>query len=469
MQAIAIIGAGFSGTATAAQLLRRHGDLPLDILLINRHPGLGRGVAYGTHSPAHLLNVPAGRMSLYPDDDDDFLRYARTREAEITGGSFVHRGLYGDYLAARLEEAARKATRATLSSRTAEVTGLHLGAEGGRLRLTLADDSSLDVDRVVLASGNPPPADPPLVDAGFFADPAYVRDPWAPGALDAVDPGRPVLLIGTGLTMLDVGLELVRRGFPDHLFALSRRGLTPQAHRPKPGAPLEPRVVMDLLRNGPANIRRYLKVIRLCVAELGEQGIDWRDVIAALRPFTAELWQRLAPAERGRFLRHVQAYWDTHRHRTAPEPHGEFQRLQRDGTLVVKAGRLTALTRIGASRIQVCWRPRRSARDAQTEVGTVINCTGPQSRIQSLHDPLFQSLLRQGLLVPDPLGLGVQADAVGALLDRAGKPSKALFYSGPLLKARDWECTAVPELRLAALRLADRLADDLRGQATQVA
>ena len=469
MHTIAIIGAGFSGTATATQLLRRHGHLPLDILLIERHAERGRGIAYGTRSPAHLLNVPAGRMGLYPDDEDDFLRFARARDTEVTGGSFLRRSLYGEYLAARLDEAARKAPRARLRSITGAVTGLRPEAESGRTRLSLADGSSLDADRVVLASGNPPPVDPPLEDSGSFADPGYVSDPWAPGSFDAVRPGQPVLLIGTGLTMLDVALELARRGFSGPIFALSRRGLTPQAHRPKPGAPLEPHVVADLLRGGPAKIRRYLKVIRLCVAELGEQGIDWRDVIAALRPFTAELWQRLEPAERRRFLRHVQVYWDTHRHRTAPAAYAEFQRLRREGTVVVKAGRLRALTRVGENRIQVRWQPRGTARDAHAQVGSVINCTGPRSRIQALKDPLFHALLRQGLLVPDALGLGIEADAVGALLDREGIPSKTLFYTGPLLKARDWECTAVPELRLAAARLADHLVETLRRQATQVA
>ena len=469
MYTIVIIGAGFSGTATAAQLLRRHGNLPLNVVLINRHPNLGRGVAYGTYSPSHLLNVPAGRMSLFPDDDGDFLRFARTGDPQITGGSFVRRSLYGDYLVIRLHEAADKATRAKLDPTTGEVTGLQVAADGRRVKLEMADGSTSEADRVVLASGNYPPADPPLPATAVYASRGYVRDPWAAGALDAVRSDKPVFLIGTGLTMLDVALELTRHGFSNHMFALSRRGLLPQGHRHEIGSPLEPRVVMDLLRGGPASIRRYLRVIRLCIAELAEQGIDWRDVIGALRPYTADLWQRLNLVERRRFLRHVQAYWDTHRHRTAPAAHVELQRLLQDGTLVVKAGRLKSLTATQDDLITVRWTPRGVGNDARVDVGVVINCTGPQSRLQALPDPLIRSLLRQGVLVPDALELGLLADDNGALISREGNSSESIFYTGPFLKARDWECTAVPELGIAAAKLADHLVAPLSTQPAQVA
>ena len=112
----------------------------------------------------------------------------------------------------------------------------------------------------------------------------------------------------------------------------------------------------------------------------------------------------------------------------------------------------------GQSAVQVTWRPRYGDADVKLEVGTVINCTGPGGQVERSGDPLVLSLLRQGLMVPDALGLGVQVDAGGALLDRGGHASDNLYYTGPLLKARDWECTAVPELRVAALKLADRLA-----------
>jgi uncharacterized NAD(P)/FAD-binding protein YdhS len=456
MQRIAVIGAGFSGAATAVQLLRRHGGTPLAVTLISRHPALGRGVAYGTQSPSHLLNVPAARMSLFPDDEGDFLRFAQGKDAAFIGASFVPRRLYGEYLATRLEEAVASAKTSRFTALTAEATDLSL-TPAGAVHIGFADGGALEVDRVVIASGNYPPRDPRLPDMTFYQQPRYVRDPWEKGALDAVDREQPVLLIGSGLTMMDVALELDRRGLARRLHALSRRGLLPLAHRHHGAGTLEPRVIVDMLRSGRPSVRRWLKALRLAAAELAERDIDWRDVLGALRPVTAELWQSLDAAERRRFLRHLQPYWDVHRHRTAPEAHAALQGLLRDGRLDVQAGRLRNLHMTGQSAVQVTWRPRHGDTDVKLEVGTVINCTGPGGQVERSGDPLMLSLLRQGLMVPDALGLGVQVDAGGALLDRNGHASDSLFYTGPLLKARDWECTAVPELRVAALKLADRL------------
>jgi uncharacterized NAD(P)/FAD-binding protein YdhS len=92
------------------------------------------------------------------------------------------------------------------------------------------------------------------------------------------------------------------------------------------------------------------------------------------------------------------------------------------------------------------------------QVAAVINCTGPQGDITRLADPLIQALLARGLISPDPLRLGLALDPQGAVLDNRGRPSRVISYTGPLLRARDWEGTAVPELRTAAQRLADRLA-----------
>lgn len=456
MQRIAVIGAGFSGVAAAIQLLRRQGSAPLAVTLVSRHAELGRGVAYGTQSPSHLLNVPAARMSLFPDDEGDFLRFAQGRDAAFTGGSFVPRRLYGEYLGARLEEAVSAAKAARFTALTGEATDLRL-TPNGAVHIGFADGSALEVDQAVIASGNYPPRDPRLADMSFYQPPRYVRDPWSKGALEAVDPARPVLLIGSGLTMMDVALELDRRGLARRLHAQSRRGLLPLAHRHHGAGNLEPSVIVDMLRKGQPSVSRWLKALRLASAELAERDIDWRDVLGALRPVTAELWQSLDVTERRRFLRHLQAYWDVHRHRTAPEAHAALQRLLREGRLDVQAGRLKSLRSTGQGAVQVTWRPRHGDADAEFEVGTVINCTGPSGQVERSGDPLVLSLLRQGLMVPDSLGLGVQVDAAGALLDRSGRASDKLFYTGPLLKARDWECTAVPELRVAALKLAERL------------
>ncbi|MGA9855641.1 MAG: FAD/NAD(P)-binding protein [Gammaproteobacteria bacterium] len=453
---IAIIGAGFSGTATAIHLLTRHGHKPFEVLLINRHVNMARGVAYGTHSPWHLLNVPAGRMSLFPDRENDFLDFARAGDAAVTGASFIARSLYGHYLGTCLREAVDASTQARLKQVTGEVIDLKVAPGDRQVDLLFADGRKQTADRLVLAVGNYPPADPPVPYPEFFESPTYIRDPWAPDALDKAQLQQPAFLIGTGLTMMDVALELTRRGFSSVMFAVSRRGLLPQSHRDLPSMPAE-NLLPPGIMGGPVTIHHRMHTLRRHIRELAATGVDWRDVIGSLRSVTPALWQALDIAERRRFLRHLQPYWDSHRHRTAPIAAARLDGLLRTGKLVAQAGRILEITSKGG-RASVSWKARHHSSIQQSQVATVINCTGPQSDLTKLRDPLIQSLLRQGLLTPDPLRLGLQTDTDGALLDEGDCPSELVFYTGPLLRARDWECTAVPELRLAALKLADRLA-----------
>ena len=453
---IAIVGAGFSGTALAVQLLTRlnQGHSTLRVTLINRHPELGRGVAYGTHSPSHTLNVPAGRMSLFPDRDSDFLEFAQSIDPGIHGGDFVPRSLYGKYLERRLGDAGRGGGFRSL---TGEVTDVQL--ESGYVTLSLSNGSQIEAERLVLATGNYPPVDPPVPDGGVFSSPLYIRDPWSAGAFDRARPERPVLLIGTGLTMVDVALELKRRGMSERIYSVSRRGLLPQAHRVHADAPAIPDAVGSQLRQERASIRQYLRTVRKCAAELSETGLDWRDVVGALRPITPALWQALDSKERSRFLRHVQPYWDVHRHRMAPSAAAALQELVGSSQLTTSAGRLVRFERDDRDQVRVTWRPRGAAAAAELRVGTVINCTGPSSSLKRIQDPLIRSLLERGWLTPDPHSLGVLTDDSGALLNEDGKASRLMFYTGPLLRAGNWECTAVPELRAAAARLADVLAE----------
>ena len=67
----------------------------------------------------------------------------------------------------------------------------------------------------------------------------------------------------------------------------------------------------------------------------------------------------------------------------------------------------------------------------------------------------------QGLIQPDPLGLGLAVDEAGRPLDVAGRPVPGLYAIGPLTRGAAWEITAVPDLRGAALDLARRVTADM--------
>ncbi|HWZ84862.1 MAG TPA: FAD/NAD(P)-binding protein [Thermoanaerobaculia bacterium] len=450
---IVVIGGGFSGAAVAAHLLRR--GSPARVVLVNRFGPIGRGVAYGTRIEAHVLNVPAGGMSALQDDRDHFVRWARTRDDGIRAGSFVSRRLYGEYLESLLRETEQHAPR---TSRLERLVGVARDVEiraGGEAAEVVFAGARIVADHVVLALGNYSPTNPAAVGGEFYETDRYVRDPWVRGALDAVRPGESVLMLGTGLTMMDIALDLAARGVRLPLFAVSRHGLVPRAHRADL-APAGPEALPPGFDGPPRSIARYARLVRRHVAARAEAGGDWRDVVGALRPITPALWMGLTQEERARFLRHLRPWWDVHRHRAAPETARAVETMLAAGDLSVRAARILGYRSV-AGEVEVTIRPRGASEAGRVHVNRVVNCTGPSTDVRRVGDPLLDALLARRLLRPDPLGLGLETAADGALFDAAGRPSRVLSLVGPLLKADRWEATAVPELRERAARLAERL------------
>ena len=442
---IAIIGAGASGVLTAAHL---HAAAPeLRVAILDAGARAARGLAYGTPYGAHLLNVPAARMSALAQDPDHFKRWLEARGMEDPGPRFAPRTVYGEYLADVLGEACAP------PSKVARVIGTSVGLARGEdgWRVHLHDGRVLAAKAVVLALGNLAPADP-LKAAGVESD-NYLRDPWAPGAAQGLDPEAAVLIIGTGLTMVDLALALRAEGHRGPIHALSRRGLLPQAHAPHAPRPLP-------APPDPISPRAMLRWVREQVAQAMGEGADWRTVIDGIRPHTRRIWGGWSLAQKGSFLRHARAFWDVHRHRTAPEVGAEVQGLLASGGLQVHAGRVLSLHDI-AGGVEVQWTRRGDAQPRILRVGRVINCTGPSSDYKAVDQPLVAHLRRAGWLVPDPLRLGVETDADGRLLDTAGKPVPGLFTLGPLRRPTFWESTAIPEIREQSQALSARLAAEV--------
>jgi len=451
MATLAIVGAGFCGTMVATHVLRGPASRIERVVVVERNGREVGGVAYGTPSTSHTLNVPAGRMSAFDDDPDDFLGYVRDRDPALTGGSFVPRRVYGEYLVRTLSAAAR-ASEVDLIRVSGEAVDVEEHAGG--VRLTLLDGRIVDAERAVLAVGNYPPSDPPAAAERLATSLRYARDPWAPDALERAR-DEPLLLLGSGLTMCDVVLALRDDDQRAPIVAISRRGLLPQAHRLSTTPPphLDPPAELD---DWPDTALGLLRGLRREVRAAGERGIDWREVVTSIRAQTPALWQRLGIEERRRFLRHARPYWETHRHRSSPETAFAVESMRESGALELLPGRVARLVET-ATGVAVTYAPRDGSSPRELVVGKVINCTGPDTDLARVRDPLIHALRAHGLVRADPLGLGLDTDEDGRLIRADGSPSERLTLVGPLRKGRLWEHTAVPELRVEARRVAERL------------
>jgi uncharacterized NAD(P)/FAD-binding protein YdhS len=452
---IAIIGGGFSGCLTAVNLVRKHTSSSLlKIILIERSERIAKGVAYGTLCPLHLLNVPAHDMSALSDVSDDFLKWAKRKDSSVTESTFVPRMHYGEYIEWLLNE-----TIATLPPTvqfirlTGEVRSISIADGAERANLELAGQAdAVSADRVVLALGNLAPANVRIENQDFYKSRRYVRDSWVKSSLSDLNPQSSILLIGTGLTMIDKALELRSKGHKGTIHALSRHGLMPNVHLPSlPPSPIPinplplPKTAVDALA-----------LVRRLISDAESSGANWRHVIDAFRPLTQEIWQLWNESERRRFIRHVRCFWDVHRHGVAPGVGTIIDTMLKDGQLRIHAARLISMNEQEEG-VDVTFRRRGKAEKEHFIVDRVINCTGADSNVKTIAEPLVAQLREHGLLCSDALGLGPRVTNEWALIDVNGEASHVLYAVGPLLKGLLWESIAVPELRVQAAQLAEHL------------
>lgn len=441
---VAVVGAGFSGLLTALHLLADP-DGPI-VRLIERRGVFGRGVAYASPNPEHRLNVRAGNMSAFPDDPDHFVRWLSQRADSSADEGFVTRRIYGDYLQSLLRRAAGEGGQRLLLEADEAVD---LEPDGPGWTVLLAVGRRFAADAVVLALGSPSSAPPAGASPEVLASPRYVADPWAL-ASDA-DLGERVLLLGSGLTMVDVALSHAAPG--RSFIALSRRGLTPRAHVSGdvgPGAAARP-------EGSPLALLRQFR--RETVT------LDWRRSLDAWRPHVQAIWADWSDAQRLQALRHLGAWWNVHRHRMAPGVSQDLDQLMANGKLTIHAGRVQSLT-LAPSGFRLVWKPRSEASCATLEVDAVINCTGPGGDLNQGYGALTARLVARGLIRPAPSGLGAAVDDQARLIDRVGLPNLRLFAVGPLTRGTFFEVTAAPDIRMQAEQVAARIAaalSDRRG------
>ncbi|MFZ0758859.1 MAG: FAD/NAD(P)-binding protein [Candidatus Sulfotelmatobacter sp.] len=442
---IAIIGGGFTGTILALQLLNRHPSIRVGV--IDRSSTPGRGLAYGTKDPNHFLNVPAENMSAFPDEPEHLVRWARdNHDPSLHPGRFLPRAVYGQYVASLLQ-AAMAPNRHRFDWLHGQA--LSLTTKNELLTLQLEGGGALHARHAVLALGNFPP---PCLNIPGLSDAStrYAPSAWSRSALEGLRAKGNALLIGSGLTSVDVAISLRARGFSGAIHIVSRHGLLPQTHC-QALAPYPPPV-----ESLPRTVRLLLRFIRNAVRLAELEGGDWRSVVDAIRPMTAQIWSSWPQRERRRFLRHVRPYWEVHRHRIAPEIGTKLAAMIEQGQVHVYAGRLAAYSEHD-NLAEVTFRERRSGLHRILQVDRVINCAGSENDCRRTDDPLLASLLAQGLVRPDPLFLGLDVDGNGALLTSTGHPSPALYAIGPARKGRLWESVAVPDLRVQAAQLAEHL------------
>jgi uncharacterized NAD(P)/FAD-binding protein YdhS len=455
---VAVVGGGFSGTMTAVNLARLS-ERPLRITLVNHRAPPGRGVAYGTRRPEHLLNVAARNMSALPDHPNHFLEWLRTRteyagvpEAELRE-TFMPRRVYGDYLRGLLQQHARPVdprARVEFALVDDEVFDLVPAGEGGRIHF--ASGGSLEADKIVVATGNEAPADLPGSDTVATHE-AWCGNPWLDWESRIPATGD-IVLLGTGLTTVDAIVTLLALDWRGTIHAVSRNGLLPQSHFKGVDDPLFPPAHVDLATLGLAGL---VKLLEEHCARLRAAGLNPAMVVDKMRPHTQRVWQAFTDAGRREFIAKHAARWNVLRHRIAPSIHRQVADALESGRLKITRAAVTGVKPLG-TKVGVELRAA-DGKMSVMEAGLAINCTGPHTRFTATRSALLQNLLKRGLAQPDSMDMGIRVEPDFAVVGRSGRRSPFLYAIGPLLRGTLWETVAVPELRGQAMRVAQVLVD----------
>lgn len=453
MHNITIIGAGLSGMLLSIQLLKQAKGLqPLTITLIDRYPGDQMGVAYSSNEECLLLNVPACRMSAFADDAAHFMKRVNDVGSKTGPWDFLPRKLYRKYLHELLQEAVEENPYTSVTRICGEATDITMN---NGVAMVLVNDKTIPSDKVVLAPGNFLPRPLSVPDGAFYNSPFYSADPWRDDFFSSISSDAAVVLIGTGQTTVDIVQRLHARKHTGKITAISRHGWLPLSHSSFSPYPSFYGEVIGL-----STIAEVLRCVRKHFANAASKGMDVREVIDSMRPYTQELWMKLPLAEKGRFLRHLFRHFEIVRSRIPPENMSVVNAMRQSGQLVIVKGRIINME-AREEYAEIHYTDGADGKEKAVTAAAVINATGPELDYTKVDQPLIRNLLRSGLIEPHPLGLGISAHPNGAVISNDQNAGNVLFTLGSAMRGVLWEVIAVPEIRAQASQLAGLLLRDL--------
>jgi uncharacterized NAD(P)/FAD-binding protein YdhS len=437
---VVIVGCGASGGLVAIQLLRR-GGTALEVTVVEPRAELAVGAAFSTRDPWHRLNVPAITMSALPDDPDHFRRWL-----DAPPETFPSRADYGRYLRTLLAEAIASSAA---SFHHVPARAVRLAEGDGTIFVSVEGEiHPLHADAVVLATGNELPAVPGSL-AAWDDDPRFVADPWARTALDPFADGEVVAILGTGHTALDLAASVLRRLPASVVIAISRRGELPRAHED----PWRPRLPQPIF--GVAEFRAFHDPLVEAEARVRAHGADWRRALDSLRPIHRQLWLAMDDDLRRRFVGEWRRTWEVHRSRVPADVMRDVEAWTAQRRFIVRAGTIGRLEAEGA-RLRIHVTAPGDASTSSFVADRILLATGPDEHATA--NPFLAAACADGILRPDPLGLGLDVDPVsGRTRDAAGSTAQPIWAVGPLRRGAVWESIAIPEIRDQAADLAERL------------
>lgn len=456
MERIAIVGTGFSGTMLLYHLVKE-AKMPFSIILFEKEKIPFQGIAYGTTTPLHLLNVKASQMSALEKEPAHFYNWVLEHESEwrlldpalstlkVSPEDYLPRMIYGAYLKWFSKQAFQLAKEKEIKINLLQKEAISLLlCQKGQCELYY-QGGMVSVDKVLLAVGFSQSQ-----NVFSIQNPRLIKNVWNSkdffSNLSVLPATTTLAIVGSGLTMLDLVASLCMHGFKGRIIAFSRDGKMPEQHIALPKEP------PNFFHPPSPTALALLKAIRLAIAQAHVKGYDWRVVIDSMRSSTIPFWKQLPTAEKKKLLP-LLSLWNRHRHRMPPSYMKPIKQLKDENRFELQAGAIEKIEEKNG-RLSLTIGNKKSFAPESLEVDYVLNCAGPENNILKNGNPLVRNLLQTELVTPDPIKMGLALSENEAL---KGKALGKLFAVGSLLLGEKLETTAVPELRKDAEKIANIL------------
>jgi uncharacterized NAD(P)/FAD-binding protein YdhS len=423
MKRVLIVGGGASGVLVTLNIFRLAQET-ISIDIAEPREELGQGLAYSSMDNAHLLNVPAGRMSAFPDQSSDFVDWTG-RDSNY----FAPRKDYGRYLLEKLNQSRTESSLVNYAHRKVLVDDISAGSNGWNAAFN--DGTTAEYDQVVLAMGHGLPLESPPLSV-LWNSSRYQADPWR----ETFEDFRGILIgVGTGLTFIDLALSHLRNHSENKVIGISRNGLLPKTHLAKRAEPLP---VPSAARTSASAMRSFI-----------EKASDWRAAQDGVRHEFPAIWFSWGEEEKKEFFSNHLRWWNVHRHRVSREIQSEIDSAVSEGRLTILRDEIEQVSESAAG-ITV-----ELGSGARVTASKIVNCLGYDAW---RNDCLLSRLIENGVITAGPLGLGIQCDFPHFRVRKSEVGSHSNLYAiGPLLLGERFETTAIPELKEQALEIAKEI------------
>lgn len=480
---VVIIGTGASGVTTFVQLvikliLNKKKRNPLSIILVEKDPDMGTGLAFGTGQEGHLLNTKASMMGIHAYEPMDFIQWMHINKAEILSvfpqtaihpDSFPPRILYGRYLQEMLKKYTRLAEAKGINVEYISAEVIDLIAKPKAVELNLSTGERLTACLAVIATGNPKSA----AFRGLTAHKNYLDSPWPTSQiLNKIHKEATVGIIGSSLTAIDAVLTLVGNDHEGTINLFSRGGLLPRIQTPNE-VPFNRKFltlpnIHALIRKEERTLRvkDLIRLFRLEAEHVLGHQVNWRDyvrkgkshlqlieedvslalngksifqhILYDTRYDSYKIWRLLPEDQQVLFGKWIKDEVDINRHAMPLENGIKIMNLLKSGQLRVVSD---------SQNVQHDDKSKKFMLNAKNQedirVDYVINATGPSVQIKDMEDiPLLPAMLKRGLLKPHPAG-GILADLNTMQVETACGYEIPVYALGHLLIGMQHDINAV--------------------------